>query len=199
MYDYVKGKLIEVKKLPDGVFMTVENAGIGYLIRTSERTLKTPHDEDVTVYLSLIHRENSMSFCGFFGRLERDMFELLQTASGVGVKAALAIIDEFSTEDLIGIIANSDYKMLSRAKGIGEKSAKKIVTELYDKVLKNKNLYNCEVSAVSDKTGDYAQTAEILSTLGYSREEIKNALAALPVQIDSDEEILAHALKFLAQ
>ena len=205
MYDYIKGLLTSKKNLPTGISITVETGGIGYLAKTTERTLSEMPElnTDVKVYVSLIHREDSMSLCGFLQKEERDLFEILQTVSGVGVKAALTMIDEFSVSELIGIVIKENYKELSRAKGIGQKSAQKIVLELKDKLLARQDYLIPEATDVSQNEPECAVDAKnVLFSLGYSREEVENsikyALSTCGEKINS-EEILKMSLQYLAQ
>ncbi len=205
MYDYIKGLLTSKKNLPTGISITVETCGIGYLAKTTERTLSEMPDinSDVKVYVSLIHREESMDLCGFLHKEERDLFEILQTVSGVGVKAALTMINEFSVSELIGIVINENYRELSRAKGIGQKSAQKIVLELKDKLLARQDYLIPEAADVPQNEPECAIDAKnVLFSLGYSREEIeaaiKYAISACGEKINS-EEILKMSLQYLAQ
>ena len=76
-----------------------------------------------------------MSLTGFLTKEERDIFNILQSVSGIGVKLALLILDEFSIAELIDIMIREDFKELSRAKGVGAKVAQKIILELKDKLI----------------------------------------------------------------
>lgn len=205
MYDYIKGIFVSEKNLPTGISITVETGGIGYLIKTTERTFNQmpAKKTDVKVYVSLIHKEESMVLCGFLHKEERDLFEILQTVSGVGVKAALTLIDEFSAAELVGVVIKEDYKEIARAKGIGQKSAQKIVLELKDKLLARRDYLIPDFSNIQIEAPECASDAKnVLFSLGYSREEIDNAikaaLSAKGANMDS-EEILKIALQYLAQ
>lgn len=205
MYDYIKGILVSEKNLPTGEFMTVETGGIGYLLRTTERVLtQLPEkNNEVKIYVSLVHREDTMLLCGFLNKEERDLFEILQTVSGVGVKAALTIINEFSVTELLGIMFNEDYRELARAKGIGQKSAQKIVLELKDKLLARQEFLLPEAGAAAQNEPACAlEVKNVLYSLGYSKDEIesavKYALSINNLKIET-EEILKMTLQFLAQ
>lgn len=205
MYDYIKGTFVSEKNLPTGISITVEASGIGYLIKTTERTLNEMPEKktDVKVYISLVHKEDSMSLCGFLHKEERDLFEILQTVSGVGVKAALTLVDEFSVSELVGVVINENYREIARAKGIGQKSAQKIVLELKDKLLARQDYLLPDFSNMQVEEPECAMDAKnVLFSLGYSREEIEGALKfALSVKDDkiNSEEILKRALQYLAQ
>ena len=144
-----------------------------------------------------------MSLCGFLHKEERDLFEILQTVSGVGVKAALTLVDEFSVSELVGVVINENYREIARAKGIGQKSAQKIVLELKDKLLARQDYLLPDFSNMQVEEPECATDAKnVLFSLGYSREEIEGALKfALSVKDDkiNSEEILKRALQYLAQ
>ena len=202
MYDYLKG-IFTNKKLSENV-ITVEVNGIGYRINTTERTLRELPDKnsEVKIYLSLIHREDAMIFCGFLRREERDIFEILMTVSGVGMKAALALTEEFSVSELIGIVISENFRELSRAKGIGLKSAQKIVLELKDKLLSKQDYLLPENETLHSDIPDYAQEAKnVLYSLGYSKDEIESSIQnalSVPNLKQTSEEILSAALRYLA-
>lgn len=205
MYDYIKGILIARKEIPTGIYITVETLGIGYLIKTTERTIRElpEKNSEIKIYVSLVHREDSMILCGFLHKEERDLFEILQTVSGVGIKAALTIVDEFSVTELIGIMINEDYRELSRAKGIGQKSAQKIVIELKDKLLARQDYLVPEIETkLSNEPECSTEVKNVLYSLGYSKEEIDSAIKyALSRNLDkiNSEEILKMSLQYLAQ
>lgn len=205
MYDYIKGIFIQERQLPSGNIITVETGGIGYSVLTTERTLKElpEKNSEIKVYVSLMHKEDSMSLCGFLRREERDIFEILLTVSGVGMKAALTLTDEFSVSELVGVVISENYKELSRAKGIGLKSAQKIVLELKDKLLARQEYLLPENDIPVSIIPEYAQEAKnVLYSLGYSKEEIEqgiqNALSVPNIK-QSSEEILSAALRYLAR
>lgn len=210
MYDFIKGNLIS-KQTAKGATIVVECGNIGYLINTTVRTVKLAGEENtpIKVYTTLIHREDTMTLCGFLNREDRDIFNILLSVSGVGMKVALVLLDEFSGYDLISAVIRGDHKELSRAKGVGPKMAQKIILELKDKLInwqktapvdiseldttaKNKNVPNECVSEVQ----------AVLLSLGYSPDEtqksIKLALNTAE-KTNSSEEILKEALKYLAQ
>ena len=114
MYDYFSGKLSS-KTSTTVVTATVECSGIGYLININNRTLaELPSvGEQVKIYVSLVHKEDSMSLCGFLHKEDRDIFNILQSVSGVGMKMALTLLDEFSGFDLISAVIKEDSKLLS--------------------------------------------------------------------------------------
>lgn len=208
MYDYIKGILVQKhQNTPKGNFVTLECNNIGYLIETNSRTLgETPGlNRECKMYVSLTHREDFMGLCGFSSKEDRDLFNILQSVSGVGVKVALVLLDEFSGCELIAAVIKEDAKALSRAKGVGQKMAQKIILELKDKLINWQEKMPVDLSDVEAEnidTEDVSDAQAVLISLGYTIEEIKPAIKAAVAKSAnklSSEEILKQALTYLAQ
>lgn len=200
MFDYIKGILTD-KTYP---YCTVECNGVGYMFLVNLRTLESIGElnSEVKMYAKLIHKEDSMTLCGFKNKQDRVIFDILTSVSGIGVKVALALLAEFETSELINLIVLQDYKTISRTKGVGAKMAQKIVLEIKDKLAKLDvvpfvvgKAGNAKVS--SDKI---SQVATVLESLGYSKNEYQNALETVLTQVDKDneEELLKETLKILS-
>lgn len=86
------------------------------------------------LFTTLVPREDSLTLYGFSAAEERDAFELVQTASGVGPKLALAVVSVLSPADLVEVVSTEQVKRLTAVPGIGTKGAQKIIIELKDKV-----------------------------------------------------------------
>lgn len=210
MYDYIKGKL--VSKQPagaKGASVVVDNNNMGYLINTTNRNVSLAKEEgsDIKVFTSLIHREDAMILCGFLNREDRDIFNILLSVSGVGMKVALVLLDEFSGYDLISAVIRGDFKELSRAKGVGPKLAQKIILELKDKLINWQKSSPVDISDISNSENEFSEESlsdaqAVLLSLGYSLMEAKKAIklaCQTAVKKDSSEEILKEALHYLAQ
>jgi Holliday junction DNA helicase RuvA len=114
---------------PDGA--VIEVGGVGLLVQATPGTLATLRSgERSRVATSLVVREDSLTLYGFASDDERDVFELLQTASGVGPRLALAMLAVFSPDGLRRAVAAEDVTALTRVPGIGKKGAQRIVLEL---------------------------------------------------------------------
>lgn len=208
MYDYLKGKITS-KQLNSyrGTYIVVETNNIGYLISTNKRTIEKieESEKEYKIYVSLAHKEDSMSLTGFLTKEERDIYNILQSVSGIGIKMALGILDEFSITELIDIMITQDFKELSRAKGIGAKVAQKIILELKDKLINWSNVTPLDVSDI--KTTDVNQEAiievqSVLISLGYSANEAKDAIKqviSLRKDANSTEDILKFSLEILSK
>lgn len=209
MIDYIKGKLVSKQaQSVKGAQIVVENNNLGYLINTTNRNISLAGEEnsEIKVYTSLIHREDAMMLCGFLNKEDRDIFNILLTVSGVGMKVALVLLDEFSGYDLISAVIKGDYKELSKAKGVGPKLAQKIILELKDKLINWQKTSPIDISDIADDSKTVAEdvlseTQAVLISLGYSVQEAQKAIkiACTTAAKETSEEILKEALHCLAQ
>lgn len=207
MYDYLKGHLVS-KQLNScrGSHIVLDVNNIGYLIHTGKRTIEKIAEDEIKVYVSLSHKEDSMSLTGFLTKEERDIFNILQSVSGIGVKLALLILDEFSIAELIDIMIREDFKELSRAKGVGAKVAQKIILELKDKLINWSNVTPVDVADI-ETTKEVEQEAiievqSVLISLGYSANEAKGAIKEVlnyKKDCSKTEDILKYSLEFLSR
>ncbi len=201
MFDYIKGELIS-KNYP---YCTVECNGIGYSIFVNSRTLSSLGElgENIKIYLKLIHKEDNMFLCGFIKKQDRIIFDILTSVSGVGVKVAFALLDEFTSSELVEAVVEENHKLISRTKGIGAKMAQKIVLELKDKLVKQ----DITAGVISSKATNpvvsneiLIQVQTILQSLGYSQSEYTKALeeAVEIVKKGDEQELLKETLKILS-
>jgi holliday junction DNA helicase RuvA len=118
---------------PDGA--VIEVGGVGLAVSCTPATLaRLRIGEHARLSTSLVVREDSLTLYGFADDDERGLFELLQTANGVGPKLAQTILGVLPPRDVRQAIATSDYPTLTRVPGIGRKGAEKIVVELRDRI-----------------------------------------------------------------
>ncbi|HEY8044899.1 MAG TPA: Holliday junction branch migration protein RuvA [Streptosporangiaceae bacterium] len=114
---------------PEGA--VIEVGGVGLLVQATPGTLAGLRTgQRARVATSLVVREDALTLYGFASDDERDVFELVQTASGVGPRLALAMLASFSPDGLRQAIAAEDVAALTRVPGIGRKGAQRIVLEL---------------------------------------------------------------------
>jgi holliday junction DNA helicase RuvA len=127
MIAHLDGKVCSVA--PDGAVIDV--GGVGLLVQCTPGTLAGLRvGERARVATSLVVREDSLTLYGFAGEDERNTFELLQTASGVGPRLAMAMLAVFSPDSLRRAVAAEDLAALTTVPGIGRKGAQRIVLEL---------------------------------------------------------------------
>ncbi|MBO4356236.1 MAG: Holliday junction branch migration protein RuvA [Clostridia bacterium] len=198
MYYYISGILAYTSP---GTAV-VDAGGIGYEMSISGNTLsklsgKTGSVVKLFTYLSV--REDAMELYGFYSEEEKETFEMLITVSGVGPKAAMAILSVLSPERLSTAIISGDVKSISLANGVGSKTAARVVLELKDKISKvvapeqGAEMFaeqdNGSPSAVSDAIA-------VLLSLGYTRQEALFALRGSEPSADA-ETLVRNALKKL--
>jgi Holliday junction DNA helicase RuvA len=127
MISHLDGRVSAIA--PEGA--VIEVGGVGLLVQCTPGTLATLRPgERARVATSLVVREDALTLFGFTGDDERDVFELLQTASGVGPRLALAMLAVFTPDALRRAVAAEDVTALTRVPGIGRKGAQRIVLEL---------------------------------------------------------------------
>jgi len=118
---------------PDGA--VIEVGGVGMRVQCTPGTLATLRPgEPAQVATSLVVREDSLTLYGFASDDERNVFELLQTASGVGPRLALAMLAVHAPDALRRAVSTEDLGALTMVPGIGKKGAQRIVLELRDRL-----------------------------------------------------------------
>lgn len=128
----VRGKLIHMEPRT----AVIECAGVGYKCFITMHTARQlpALGGEVILYTILSVREDAVDLFGFADQGELNCFRQLTSVSGVGPKAAVAILSELSPERVAMAVASGDYKTLTRASGVGPKLAQRIVLEMKDKV-----------------------------------------------------------------
>lgn len=214
MITFLKGNLVQSGEMPTGgLYVVVDVNGMGYFVHTSSRTLMAlpPVNDTLMVYTSLIVREDAMQLVGFLTHEERDLFDILGTASGVGFKVALSLMSHLDVAELSAAIMTGDFKRLTAAKGVGPKLAQKIAIELKEKMSKwreeKASQYLHTGSAADSKPTTqapaFSEAEAVLISLGYSLDEIYQGLRQIQSTIPdgkslTSEEILHAVLKWLA-
>ena len=118
---------------PDGA--VIEVGGVGMRVQCTPGTLATLRlGESAQVATSLVVREDSLTLFGFASDDERNVFELLQTASGVGPRLALAMLAVHAPDALRRAVSTEDLNALTMVPGIGKKGAQRIVLEMKDRL-----------------------------------------------------------------
>ena len=165
---------------PDGA--VIEVGGVGMRVQCTPGTLaELRPGEQAQVATSLVVREDSLTLYGFRSDDERNVFELLQTASGVGPRLALAMLAVHTPDALRRAISTEDLKALTMVPGIGTKGAQRIVLEMRDKLGPpgevGDGLPGGRPSARVPSWRDQVQSG--LVNLGWSARDADQAIAAL--------------------
>lgn len=172
----------------------IECAGVGYACRTTQVTLSEIGSigDEVMLYTHLSVREDAIELFGFADMQELHCFEMLTSVSGVGPKAALAILSDLSADRFALIVASGDSKTLTKSKGIGAKTAQRIVLELKDKIAKENKDSDWSVfseSAACKDDSALGDARSALMVLGYTQEEIMPMLLQLDKNMSSEDMI----------
>lgn len=194
----VKGTLIH--KEPS--LAVIECGGVGYACRTTFSTLSQlgsiGSEASLLTYLHV--REDNIELFGFATSQELNCFKMLLTVSGVGPKAALAILSDVSPEKFALTIATGDIKSITKTKGIGPKLAQRIVLELKDKIAKEQQLISSgeELDFTPVMSGSNSGEAiSALVVLGYSQSDATSIISKLDPEM-SVEDMIKQALKVMA-
>lgn len=176
-------------------FVVVECAGVGYKCITSLMSLRDMPQigKEVTLYTHLSVREDSIDLFGFTTSQELNCFKILTGVSGVGAKVGIAILSEFTPEQVALCIASSDSKTLTKASGVGNKLAQRIILELKDK-MKTLNVQNVSVSSSVNSTaalvsGNIKNAIDALAVLGYNSSDVAPILAGFDENLKVEELI----------
>ena len=193
----LKGKLIHTEP---GVCV-VECGGVGFKCMISMNTQRSlpSINENVFIFTSLNVREDALSLFGFSTKAEQNCFKQLTSISGVGPKAALAILSELSPDSLAIALASGDTKAITRAQGVGPKLAQRIIVELKDKVISQgadmfTDVATAPTAGAISAAGNAQEAINALSVLGYQPSEVARVVASLDCTLPV-EELIHQALK----
>lgn len=167
----------------------IEVGGVGFAVRATPGTLAgLRRGETARLATTLVVREDSLTLFGFGSDAGRELFELVQSVSGVGPKIALALLAVLDPDQLRTALATGDTAALTRAPGIGKKGAERLVLELRDKV----GVVPTTITpgsaapaaavpgpAVPATTGGAGQVVEALIGLGFTAKQAEDAVGAV--------------------
>lgn len=196
MFYYLNGTVAHI-----GPYLAViDCGGVGYACRTTNYTIgKLSMGKAVKLYTYLYVREEIFELYGFSTESELGCFRMLIGVSGVGPKAALAILSSNTPEGLAMAIVSGNEKALTSAPGIGKKIAQRIILELKDKLAKGQlttgggEAFAGGVTIIPENKASEASAA--LAVLGYSQSEIAAALKGIDLDALSLENVIKQALK----
>lgn len=188
MITQIIGRLVE--KSPTQV--VIDCHGIGYEVNISLNTYsQLGDDENIKLFTHLQIREDSHTLFGFFTPMERSVFRLLLSVSGIGASIARTMLSSLEPQQIQRAIISEDLNTIKSVKGIGLKTAQRVLIELKDKML---NLYEGEEIQSFANNTIKEEALSALEVLGYSRKQsekvIDNAIQSAP---DSSVEGLIKA------
>ena len=176
----------------------IECGGVGYGCHvTGYTSAMLKLNQPAKLYITESIREDAYDLYGFESREEQRCFELLTSVSGVGPKAAMAILSAGGPQNFTLAVMSGDEKMLTAAQGVGKKIAQRIILELKDKIGGGGMTLDFSGPAVSVPTaggGNISLAQAALQELGYSAGEIAVALKGADPNA-STEELVRFALR----
>lgn len=189
MISSVRGKLL----FSDTQTAVIECSGVGFKCFASLKTLASlpKNGEEAFLYTYLSVREDALDLYGFATSDELECFKLVTSVNGLGAKMAIALLSEFTADQISFFILSGDAKSLTRASGIGPKLAQRMVLELKDKISKGAiNLSDDNTYIVSaGKTTNSSEAIAALTTLGFTQSEATAAISKLDQNLPVDELI----------
>ena len=194
MLYYVSG---EVTVLEPGLAV-IDCGGVGYGCHTTAyTTAQLKLGQKAKLFITESIREDAFELYGFISREEQRCYELLTSVTGVGPKAAIAILSVGGPQNFTLAVMTDDEKLLTAAAGVGKKLAQRIILELKDKVgggateldFSGPTLASAPVAA-----GNVAMATAALQELGYSAAEVSAALKGVDASA-STEDLIRHALR----
>jgi Holliday junction DNA helicase RuvA len=170
----------------------LEVGGVGLLVQATPATLAGLRvGQAATLFTSLVVREDALTLFGFAEDDEREVFEVLQTVSGVGPRLALAMLAVHTPDGLRRAVAGEDLAALKRVPGIGHKGAQRIVLELADRLGAPAPVGVPGGSAAAAAPADRRdQVVDALVGLGWNQKAAQDAVATV---LDGSEEPVGEA------
>ena len=201
MIEYIRGSIAELN--PTMAVLDAGGVGYGLNITLNTYTAIQGLHGDVKLFVLESIREDAYQLWGFATKVERELFLLLTSVSGVGGQSARVILSSMTPAELCDAISRSDERLLKSAKGIGGKTAQRIIVELKDKIvglssdITASSPTQSAASAANKEVQDEAVAA--LTMLGFSPAPSQKAvLAILRAEPDASvERVIKLALKML--
>ncbi len=198
MLNHIKGKVVHIAP----TMATIDVHGIGFAVampNTSSLTINK--DAQISVYMHW-NQDNGPSLYGFCTQLEKQVFSLIISCSGIGPKIGLAVLGTLSASQFLAAVREHDIKTMSSVNGIGAKKAEQMLVQLRHKVAK---LYETGAIAADEASGTthWKDVSDALGSLNYSRPEVQQAIHYLHETSGgkdiSFDQLLRSALSYLSQ
>jgi Holliday junction DNA helicase RuvA len=193
MITQIRGRLVE--KNPTEV--VVDCNGVGYLLHISLNTFSSlPDDENVLLYAHLSIREDAHTLYGFINKVEREVFKLLVSVSGVGPSIARTMLSSMTSEEIQQAIASENVRLIQSVKGIGAKTAQRVIVDLKDKILKT---FDVDAISTPQSNTNKDEALSALEVLGFNKKQAEKVVNAI-IKENSDasvEKIIKLSLKSL--
>ena len=196
MIGWLRGRA--VARLPDGEVI-VDVGGVGYRVSVPAPLLATfgSGGAEVELHVHTHVREDAIVLYGFADAEQRQLFEALIGAHGVGPSLALAVLSSLTPGELVRAVLEEDLDVLCAVPGIGRKTAARLVLDLRSRLQMPQAAAAPVPGSSADHFGTRHDVRAALSELGYGADEIRQALASVPAE-GAVEDVLRQALRELA-
>lgn len=190
----------QIKDINDSM-LTVENNGIGLAIQVPQPTLFAVGQKAELLVHMHWNSENGPSLFGFANALEKNVFLMITSCSGLGPKLAMAVLGQLGASEFLEAVQSGNEDALSDVSGIGAKKAEQIIVQLKHKVAKLiESGAHVGASATLEKRHEISQ---VLKSLNYSPQEVRAAMNHINEQYPQSsvafDQLVRHALAFLAK
>ncbi|MBU2538611.1 MAG: Holliday junction branch migration protein RuvA [Proteobacteria bacterium] len=194
------------KKLPESLIVDVGGVGYEVFFPQNGQGRLPGVGEEVFLHIQTVVREDSFNLYGFLETTEKEMFQLLNTVSGIGPKLAMHILAGISPAEMARAILHDDLARLTRLPGVGKKTAERLCLELKDKVQFVPEALSAAAPtpALPGEDERVHDAISALLNLGYPAARAREALALVKQQVgDKDfavmkiEELLRQTLRAL--
>lgn len=197
----LRGRIIDLST-PGRIVLDVH--GVGYDVETSLTTFfkLESHQEELTLYIQTIVREDAFLLYGFMDKEERSLFRALIKVNGIGPKMAIAILSSVAPSDFVHCVQQENVALLTKIPGIGKKTAERIVVEMKDSL---KLWFAGDEGHLTDPTM-HASTARqqheaisALEALGYKSSEVTKMIRQIDDGQKNTEQLIRQGLQLLSR
>ncbi|MFC2127682.1 Holliday junction branch migration protein RuvA [Bacteroidota bacterium] len=191
MITQLRGRLVE--KNP--TYVVVDCNGVGYLCHISLHTFGLISSEElITIYTHLSIKDDAHTLYGFISKIEREIFRLLISVSGVGPSIARTMLSSMTAEEIQQAIASGNVALIQSVKGIGAKTAQRLILDLKDKILKT---FDMDEMPIAGHNTNKEEALSALEVLGFARKISEKVLDRI-IKAEADlsvEALIKKALK----
>ncbi|OGH21391.1 MAG: Holliday junction DNA helicase RuvA [Candidatus Levybacteria bacterium RIFCSPLOWO2_01_FULL_38_13] len=191
MIGFIKGKV----KYFDNASIVIDTQGVGYKVTVPSEVLgKAKINQEIEVYTYTHVREDALELFGFSDPLDLKLFEQIIGVSGIGPRIAVNIFSFGNRDSIISAIAKADVSFFTAIPRLGTKNAQKLIIELKSKVGSLE-----ELDLLQEGDGEAKEVLAVLKSFGFSSKEAGEALKNIDKKIESVEEKIRLALKYLGK
>jgi len=206
MIGWLNGRAIHCWNQSQRTGLVISCAGVGYEVQVLPRQIENLHtDQDLSIWVHQVQREDSSSLFGFETDTERNLFRKLIAINGIGPQIGMSLLNDFSAEELVLAIINKDTVSLTKSQGVGKRVAERLAIELSNKLDEFVSVENSERNKTIANTSDLDDTYEkkitdikqTLEGIGYEKTEIDKAIKGLSIDSIDKDPLLSSSLDYI--